>query len=108
MANLYIDNDLNKALTYAEKALKIDTFNASFYDTKGWILCLKNEYQLGLSFLRRSFAINSSNPSNRYHIAFTLNKLGRKAEAKVELDAALFSNESFTEEEQAKALRKTL
>jgi len=108
LANLYIDNDLNKALTYAEKALKIDTFNASFYDTKGWILCLKNEYQLGLSFLRRSFAINSSNPSNRYHIAFTLNKLGRKAEAKVELDAALFSNESFTEEEQAKALRKTL
>jgi putative PEP-CTERM system TPR-repeat lipoprotein len=108
LANLYIENDLNKALNYVEKALEIDTLNASFYDTKGWILCLKSDYQLGLNFLRRSYAINSSNPSNRYHLAYALHKLGRKAEAKIELDAALFSNENFTERKQAKKLTEIL
>ena len=108
LANIYIDDDLNKALVYVEKSLEIDTSKASFYDTKGWILCLKKDYQQGLSFLRQSYAINSINPSNRYHIAYALNKLDRKVEAKIELDAALLSEENFSERKQAIKLSELL
>jgi tetratricopeptide (TPR) repeat protein len=108
LANLYIDYDLNKALNYAEKALEIDTSKANFYDTKGWILCLQENYQQGLNFLRQSYAINTSNPSNRYHIAYALNKLNRKAEAKMMLDAALSFSENFGERNEAKKLNETL
>jgi putative PEP-CTERM system TPR-repeat lipoprotein len=108
LANLYLDEDLIIALAYIEKALTIEQSNASFYDTKGWILCLQENFQEGLNLLRRSYAINSNNPANRYHIAYALNALDRKAEAKIELDAALFSNENFIEIDQAKILRDSL
>jgi len=108
LANLYLNEDLIKALSYVDKALAIDTSNANFYDTKGWILALQNDFQQGLNFLRQSYAINTINPTNRYHIAYVLHKLDRKAEAKIELDAALFSNEIFPEIEQAKALHQLL
>ena len=108
LANLYLHDDLVKALTYINKALEIDPSNSHFYDTKGWILCLQNNFQQGLNLLRQSYAINSTNPANRYHIAYALNKLNRKAEAKNELDAALSLNEHFTEIEDAKRLRESL
>jgi putative PEP-CTERM system TPR-repeat lipoprotein len=108
LANLYLDIDLVKALNYINKAMEIESSNANFYDTKGWILCLQNNFQQGLNLLRQSYAINSNDPANRYHIAYALIKLDRKSEAKIELDAALSSNKMFTGIEQAKTLRDSL
>jgi len=108
LANLYLHNDLVKALNYSNKALDIDPSSAPFYDTKGWILCLQNNFQQGLNLLRQSYSINSSDPANRYHIAYALNKLNRKAEAKIEVDAALASNDNFTGREEAKKLKESL
>ncbi len=108
LANLYLEQDLIKALNYVEKAIVIDNTNANFYDTKGWVLALQNEFQQGLNSLRQSYAINSTNPTNRYHIAYVLHKLNRAAEAKKELDAALSTNNHFSEIEQAIELRESL
>ncbi len=108
LANLYLEQDLIKALNYVEKAITIDNTNAFFYDTKGWILALQSNFQSGLNSLRQSYAINSSNPTNRYHIAYVLHKLNRDTEAKIELEAALSTNNYFTEIEQARELRDTI
>ncbi len=44
----------------------------------------------------------------RYHLAVGLNKLGDKARAKKELDAALASGLPFAQSEEARALLKQL
>ncbi len=108
LANLYLEHDLIKALNYVEKAIIMDNANANFYDTKGWILVLQDNFKSGLNSLRQSYAINSSNPTNRYHIAYVLHKLNRDAEAKIELKAALSINNHFTEIEQAKELQDSI
>jgi putative PEP-CTERM system TPR-repeat lipoprotein len=108
MANIYIDMDLNKAhklinqaLTKgAEEELKI----AALYDTQGWILSLMGQYEDALTALRKSFAMDSDDPSNQYHLAYTLHKLNRIPQAKNSLERALSSTRPFAERTEAQVL----
>ena len=108
LANIYLQEDLALALQYINKALVLDNVNASFLDTQGWILVLQENYQQGLNVLRLAYSMDSSNPSNRYHIAYTLAKLGRNAEALIELDIALELDTYFVEKAQTLELRSSL
>jgi putative PEP-CTERM system TPR-repeat lipoprotein len=108
LANVLISENLDKALFYVNKALAIDRSTASFYDTKGWILSLQNKYQQGLNPLRQANAIDDNNASNKYHIAYTLDKLGRKKEALIEVNAALAIDGVFKEKQLALKLKATL
>jgi len=108
LANIYIEDNLDTALIYAEKALELDKSNASFFDTKGWILCLQEDFESGLSYLRQAHALNSNSLTNQYHIAYSLNKLGRESEAKETLNAILNVKREFEEQNNAQLLLDSL
>jgi putative PEP-CTERM system TPR-repeat lipoprotein len=108
LANIYLEEDPDKALFYANKAIDLDPSVASYYDTKGWILVSQDQYQNGLTFLREAYTLESNNPTNRFHLGYTLAKLNRMVEALIELEAATQSNISFPESAQAKALAEQI
>jgi tetratricopeptide (TPR) repeat protein len=103
-----LEEDPDKALFYANKAIDLDPSVASYYDTKGWILVSQDQYQNGLTFLREAYTLESNNPTNRFHLGYTLAKLNRMVEALIELEAATQSNISFPESAQAKALAEQI
>jgi Flp pilus assembly protein TadD len=52
--------------------------------------------------------MNSNDPSIRYHLAYTLDKLNRKPEAKRELQQALAMDIAFPQSQAAQALLDSL
>jgi tetratricopeptide (TPR) repeat protein len=109
LANIYLQEDkINIAYDLANKANALSPNNANILDTLGWALSLQGEYDEALSLLRKSFAMNTATPDVRYHIAYTLAKLGRKADAQTELENLLQLFESFRYKEEASKLLKQL
>ncbi|WAJ69794.1 XrtA/PEP-CTERM system TPR-repeat protein PrsT [Catenovulum adriaticum] len=99
LANIYLNSNLEKALVNVDKSLAVEPKNPYSLDTKGWILVKQNKLQSGLELLREAYTVNSANPSNLYHIGFTLIQLERQAEAKQYLKQALNLNVEFEEKE---------
>ncbi|WP_016956279.1 XrtA/PEP-CTERM system TPR-repeat protein PrsT [Catenovulum agarivorans] len=108
IANLYLPDNPQAAIEYVDKALAQHTTFAAAIDTKGWALYLTGQYEAALNLFRQAFAINSSDPSIRYHLGAVLVKLGRMNEAKMELQAALMLGIDFAEKAQCEQLLETL
>jgi len=104
LANILSTSDMTKAMSYAQEAVNLDPSSSSILDTQGWLYTKNNNPQQGLNILRQAFTLNSDNPTIRYHLAYTLNKLDRIQEAKSELNLALQSDQKFQEREQAQSL----
>jgi putative PEP-CTERM system TPR-repeat lipoprotein len=105
LANIYAETDLDKALATALKGLEVaGEQNAALPDTVGWILARKGENEKALSYLRKAYARNSTDPEIRYHLGVTLLALGRTAEGEKELRAAIASGQSFTGLDEAERL----
>ena len=54
--------------------------------------------------LRRALEQQAGDPRLRYHAAVALGRLGRKVEARAELDAALRSDRPFSQAREARRL----
>lgn len=108
MANIYIEKDLNQAEKYINLALQEEVEAAALYDTQGWIMSLKGQHEQALTILRKAFAMNSDDPSNQFHLGFTLHKLNREKEAKSLLNRAVSAQQPFNEKEDAEQLLKSL
>jgi putative PEP-CTERM system TPR-repeat lipoprotein len=108
LANLLVDESPIIAITYIDKALKIDKNNSAFIDTKGWILTKQSQFIEGLDLLRESFAMDSSNPSVKYHIAYNLVKTGQLSEARLKLEKLVSSDREFAEKQRAKELLESI
>ena len=108
LANIYMQDDLPTALTYAKRALENGSTVPAVLDTHGWILVQLGRFEDGLVSLRQAHAIDSNDLSIRYHIAFTLQKLGRTAEAKAELEKVLASKTPFNERPAAEQMLSTI
>ncbi|MBD3587354.1 PEP-CTERM system TPR-repeat protein PrsT [Salinimonas sp. HHU 13199] len=108
LANIYAVNDLPKALKLIDTALEKAPRSAALMDTKGWLLSLGEDYQEGLSLLRQAYTLDASDPSVQYHIAYTLNKLGRPEEARAILTKHQTLDKSFREQPDAQALMQSL
>ena len=67
-----------------------------------------NQLEKGLDTLRRAYAVNSEDPTIQYHIAATLEKLGKKEEAKEELIRNNTLEKTFPDKADAEALFKRL
>lgn len=105
LANIYAKDDLKKALATALKGLEASgEQNYALLDTVGWILARQGENEQALFYLRKSYTRNSTDPEIRYHLGATLLALGRFAEAKKELRAALDSGQQFLGREDAERL----
>ena len=108
MANIYAGKDIEKALEYSKQALDITNNSAPLLDTYGWLLVSANQLEKGLDTLRRAYAVNSEDPTIQYHIAATLEKLGKKEEAKEELIRNNTLEKTFPDKADAEALFKRL
>ncbi len=100
MAIILSDNTPDKALEYARQAITLDPNQASINDTFGWLLVKNNDFSKGLDYLRTAYTLNSQSPTIQYHLAYTLSKLDRVAEAKRILDEHKTYNQNF-EDKQA-------
>ena len=96
------------ALEYAQRAHNAAPANPYINDTIGWLMVKAGKPEQGLKYLRQAVVRASDVPEIRYHIGKALLDLGRKAEAKRELEAAVDSGESFNGIADAKALLNSL
>lgn len=108
LANIHAKNNLSKALELINRALELEPRSAALMDTKGWLLSLGDNYQEGLSLLRQAYTMDASDPSVQYHIAYTLDKLGRQEEARAILTKHQTLERSFREQPDAQALMQSL
>ena len=107
-ANLLLRLNDPGALAPAEKAHKLEPGNSFYAGTLGWVLVQQGKVDAGLRHLRESRLRNPANAENRYHLAYALWKIGRKAEARDELNAAAASNPEMASREEFNRLRKDL
>lgn len=109
LANIYAQDDLDKGLATAMKAMDQEGEPSSaLLDTVGWILSRKGENEKALPYLRKAYAINSGDPEIRYHTGVALIALGRTAEAEKELRAALVLGDDFSQRSEVERLVKEL
>ena len=91
LAWLYAEHggNLDVALKLAEEAKEKAPDDPTITDTLGWIYVKKGSYEAAVANLRVSVAKNPHDPGGLYHLGTAYYKLGRTADAKRELEAAL-------------------
>lgn len=109
LANIYAEEDLDKALDTAMRALESGgEKNYALLDTVGWILTRLGREAQALPYLRKAYSINSRDPEIRYHTGVALLGLEREAEARTELRAALADDTDFPGRDRAETLLNSL
>lgn len=107
-ANLLQQLNDPMAQEIAERAYKLSPSAPDYADTLGWILVGKGQIEAGLRYLREARLRSPENGEIRFHLAYTLAKIGRKDEAKEELRAALDSPRRISMNPQVTQLKKDL
>ena len=100
------DKDAN-ALIYAERAYRLAPEDASINDTYGWILLSLGKPEKALHYLREARLRNPQSGEIRYHLALALSQLGKRDEARKELESA-FNGNPFENQEAARKLLNEL
>lgn len=108
LALLYVATGDPRAVDVARRAYALDPEEAAVLDTLGWALTRAGNPEEALGFLREASVRASRFPDIHYHLAVTLNDLGRSREALREARLALESNASFDGREDAEALVRSL
>jgi putative PEP-CTERM system TPR-repeat lipoprotein len=96
------------AMSVAEHAYKLAPQDPGVVDTYGWSQAMAGKLDVALRLLRDARLRQPEDGDIRYHLAWTLARLGRKSEAKEELGYALKSGARFDSLVEAKALMKEL
>jgi putative PEP-CTERM system TPR-repeat lipoprotein len=102
LAWLLRDADPERALGYAERALRADPTSAAIKDTLGILLVQAGELARGLDLLEQARQAEPADATIGYHYALALSKLDRDAEARVILLGLL--SRDFPERDAARAL----
>jgi putative PEP-CTERM system TPR-repeat lipoprotein len=100
--------DLAKARGLAEKAVAAGPRFAEIQDTLGWILLAQGEADKALTHLNAASLSAPKNPDIQYHLAVTLNRLGRTADARARLETLLGSGVTFSDRPEAEKLLQQL
>lgn len=104
-ANIYFDlNNTELARVYAKEAYSYLKENVAIIDTYAWIESRLGNHKEALSLFRYALTKDYDNAEIKYHLAVTLQKLNRIAEAKNFLMEAVDSKQFFPEKEKAKKL----
>lgn len=102
------ENDLAKALDYAQKARSAAPQNPAIADTLGWLLVSKNQVADGIKYLQQAADANPLDPDIQYHLAVALDQTGKKADAADLLKKAIQSGRDFESKKDAEALLSKL
>jgi tetratricopeptide (TPR) repeat protein len=92
----------------AERAYKLAPQDPNVVDTYGWGQAMLGKLDVALRLLRDARLRQPESGEIRYHLAWTLARLGRKQEAREELSYALQAGGSFDSLAEAKALMNEL
>jgi len=87
---------VKKAMSYAEKAYKLNPEDPGVQDTYGWLLVQTGQADKGLSILRQVIKVMPAVPEVEYHYAVALIKTGDKNKGK-QLLRHLLKNEKVFE-----------
>jgi putative PEP-CTERM system TPR-repeat lipoprotein len=108
LAWLYQQKKDKRAAKYAERALKQAPRSAAVMDTLGWILLDTDERARALDLLRKAKTLAPRHGDIHYHFAVALDRNGKKAEARRELQDLIDSQINFSKIKEARAMLKTL
>jgi putative PEP-CTERM system TPR-repeat lipoprotein len=109
LANVLIKlGDYSAAAARAEAAYKLAPVDPAIADTLGWALVLRGDGEKGLRYLREARLRNPDSAELRYHLAVALEKIGRRDEARDEVQQALAGGSSFEGVEDAKRMLQRL
>jgi putative PEP-CTERM system TPR-repeat lipoprotein len=103
-----VQGNYPEGVKYAERAHQLVPERPEVGDTLGWLLVLNGETNRGLVLLQEARIKAPHIPDIHYHMAATLEKAGRRDEARKELKRLLKSNKAFTERHKAEALLNQL
>jgi putative PEP-CTERM system TPR-repeat lipoprotein len=105
----YEDGDAAGGVRYAEQAYQQGgAEHAEIADTLGWLLISNGQTERGLVLVQEALAKAPHIGSIRYHAAVAFDRLGRRNEARAELDRLLKTGESFPERGDAETLYRSL
>jgi tetratricopeptide (TPR) repeat protein len=96
--------DIDQALTYAQRAKQKLPSDPNVADTLGWIYIKKNLSDSAITIFDELIRKDPKNPTYRYHLAMALAQKGDKAGAKREVTAALASNPQKADEPRMREL----
>jgi putative PEP-CTERM system TPR-repeat lipoprotein len=109
LANVLLQSgDVPRAVQIAEQAVKLSPGQVATIDTLAWALHRAGQNERALTLLRDARTRAPELAEIRYHLAAVLAQLGRRAEAKAELQAALASPATLLSVTEARALAATL
>lgn len=74
--------DLEQASRMVNKALQLAPDNASYLDTKGWLLYLTGNYKEAKKYVEKAASLTKNNPEILEHLGDILMKLKKSEEAK--------------------------
>jgi putative PEP-CTERM system TPR-repeat lipoprotein len=98
----------NRALSFAEQALKLKPDNPAVMDTLGWILVQQKQTERGLKLLQQALGKTPDAPEIQFHLAAAYAQSGDHSRARSELERLLASGIAFPQEQEARALLKQL
>jgi len=106
LAYLYseMNNDLDTALSYAQKAKQVAPKSPDIADTMGWIYYQKGNYDEAINNLKVAAEGSPNNPIIKYHLGAAYYKKGLKDQAVVELKKSLSISDKFKGADDAKLI----
>ena len=99
--------DTDQAAAFADAAYDLAPLNPAATDAYGWVLYAAGENGKAADLLEKAVALAPDNPQLRWHLGQVYADLGRKAEAKAAIGAAL-SDRAFGDRAPAQALLRML
>jgi tetratricopeptide (TPR) repeat protein len=95
---------MDEALHLADQALSLSPEDPGLFDTEGWILFNKAEFTRASEALEKAVAGDVENPTYRYHLAASYEKLGKRKKALEQCKKAIESSHPFPERPEAQSL----
>lgn len=97
-----------RALGYAEQALKLRPDSAPAMDTLGWILVQRNQTERGIKLIQQALEKTPDSGDIQFHLAAAYAQAGNVQRARSELKRLLDSGVAFAQEAEARALLQKL
>ncbi len=105
---IYMDTDVEKALDLARRAYELAPGSAAIIDTYGYALAKSGQYDKALKQLQSAAKTLPKDNDVQFHLAYTYARTGKQKEAKAILEKIINASQSYMEQDNAKALYKTL